>query len=369
MTVFYTRGPLNPEEQKNIIIERQELNDILEHIYKRDSYIVLCSPYMTGKTTLLYQIQANLRERDNYGVVYLDLTGLNDLSKNEFYKTICTDIGNRITEFIDPTANKRLAHHDITNQTSFFKYLELLSAYTPQLQKLVFLLDAIHGVSAEVSSTFFPTIRGFFHRGRGISNDRDLYKKVLFIFAGALDLNKLMQGTNSPLVNICTSFTLNDFSQKQVQDLGKKNLKDFTDKQVEQIAKSVYIWCDGHPYLTQRLYGLIDETKKCRSADVKQIPEVVNHLVQNKILDGDDGNWTYIRYYLHNWGESHCNAVNKILRKKPAESIKLVAHDKDLMLIGIIKRSSNQSLIIRNKVYEEALKIFFEHEVRRRGET
>ncbi len=72
MTQFEYRGALNPDDHRDIIVPRPELDRIQTHIANADLYIALRSPRQTGKTTLLFQLQANLHGH-GYGAAYVDL--------------------------------------------------------------------------------------------------------------------------------------------------------------------------------------------------------------------------------------------------------------------------------------------------------
>ena len=296
MTVFQTGGPLNPHEHRDIIVHRPELDRILTHIESADPYVALRGSRQTGKTTLLYQIQDRLHER-GYGVVHLELSWRSNLNKAEFYQAICTDIRDQLSELPDGVSKDVLDFRHITDQDAFSDYLTRLSAHILWARKLIIMLDGIEGVSEEVSSTFFPSLRRFFHEGRRPSKGRDVYRKIMFIFSGALGLQRLSQGANSPLQNICAPFSLSDFSQEDVHKLAS-NLRGFPPEHMEAIADAVYRWCDGYPYLTQRLYALIDETQACRGAKVYQLSEVVDGLVEDRILYADDPNLIHTINYL-----------------------------------------------------------------------
>ncbi len=366
MTIFKASGALNPEDHRNIIVHRIELDEIITHIENKDEYLVLQAPTQSGKTTLLYQIQSRLHQH-GYGVVYLDLSLLADLEPAQFYPMFCTEIQNGLAELIVDNTDANPAPEQVINQISFFKYLRLVSEKTQQIRKLVFMIDELSNLSDELTTPLFSTLRSFFTRGRSISNDRDYYKKVIFIFAGDLDLDKLIQDKNSPLKNICKTFTLNDFSQEQVIELAQ-NLANFTPKIIEVISGCVHQWCDGHPYLTQRLLGLIDEGQECQDASSDSLPVVIEQLVKADILQGSNPNLTHIYKYLTIGGDSYCQSVSQILRSKPEEQSEKAPHAQQLFLMGIIKRSSDLRLVIRNKIYEEALKIFFD-EYRLQGKT
>ncbi|MDJ0901899.1 MAG: AAA-like domain-containing protein [Xenococcus sp. MO_188.B8] len=358
MTVFEASGALNPEEHSNIIVHRAELDEIITHIENKDDYVVLQAPTQSGKTTLLYQIQSRLHQQ-GYGLVYLDLSLLADLEPAKFYPEFCTEIRDELAGLIVDNTDPNLAPDKVTNQISLSRYLKLISKKTQQIRKLVFMIDEFSNLSDEMTTPLFSTLRSFFTRGRGISNDRDYYKKVMFIFAGDLDLDKLIQGKNSPLKNICKTFTLDDFSQEQVLDLAQ-NLANFTPEIIKVISGCVHQWCDGHPSLTQCLLGLIDESQECQNTSSDNLPVAIQELVKVKILQGSNPNLAHIYKYLRNSGDSYCRSVAQILRSKPEALSENVPHDQELILMGIIKRSSNRFLVIRNKIYKEALEKFFD---------
>lgn len=360
MTVFEASGALNPQEHSKIIVHREELDEIIAHIGNKDDYVILQAPTQSGKTTLLYQIHSRLHQQ-GYGVVYLDLSILADLEPAQFYPMFCTEIENGLSELIAGNTDANLNPENVTNQISFFRYLRLVSEQTQQTRKLVFMIDELSNLSDELTTPLFSTLRSFFTRGRGISSDRDYYKKVMFIFAGDLDLDKLIQGKNSPLKNICKTFTLNDFSQEQVFDLSQ-NLANYTPEIIEVISGCVHQWCNGHPSLTQLLLGLIDESQECRNTSSDSLPVAIQQLVKVQILQGSNPNLAHIYKYLRNSGDSYCRSVVQILRSKPEERSEKAPHAQELILMGIIKRSSNLHLVIRNKIYEEALEIFFNNE-------
>ncbi len=212
MGIFKAGGGLNPKRYENIIVHRAELDRILNHIENEELYIALRSPRQTGKTTLLYQIQAHLHGH-GYGVAYLDLSNVGDLNKVEFYQTLCSSLHDGLNSLLDDNIEQLLNPKAITNQNSFSDYLKLLVEHTPQARKLILILDEVGEVPEKISATFFPTLRKFYHSGQGNLPDSDLYRKIIFIFAGALDLRKLMQGHNSPLRNICIPFPLTDLSR------------------------------------------------------------------------------------------------------------------------------------------------------------
>lgn len=289
--------------------------------------------------------------------MYLDLEGRNDLSRARFYQEMCTEIRNGLREALDASVDPALKPEDVKDQTAFLHYLTLLAAHTPQARKLILMFDEIGGVPEQTSATFFPSLRRFYNLGQSPSRERDLYRKVMFIFAGSLDLQRLLRGKNSPLRNVCELFSLDDFTRAQGRDLAS-NLEGLSDGAVTALAEAVYGWCDGHPYLTQRLYALIEATPECRTATAEQLPGIVDHLVTTYFLHGNDANLAHILNYLQE-NEAYRTPIFQVLKSEKRKGVMLAD---DLSAIGIIKRSSNLDLIIRNKVYEQRLNNFFAEE-------
>ena len=98
----------------------------------------------------------------------------------------------------------------------------------------------------------------------------------------------------------------------------------------------------------------------CRATDVNQLSEVVDGLVEDHILYGDDPNLTHVIGFLWDSEKEYRDQVFEIFGKE--KRIKTLKNAEDLLSIGIIKRSSDRHLIIRNKIYHEALKDLFEKE-------
>ena len=131
--------------------------------------------------------------------------------------------------------------------------------------------------------------------------------------------------------------------------------EEFSAEQIDVIAKEVFEWCDGHPYLTQRLLELIDENEAFRNADIDQLPGMIGDLVRQEILYQNDPNLAYTFDYL--WrNQDYRDRVHLIFQTENTEKPrKTIQNEEDLLAVGIIKRSAESYLIIRNNIYREAL--------------
>ena len=360
--VFKTYGGLDPVNDAEIIVNRQELNIICNHIKNRDDYVTTNSPNQTGKTTLLLQIKNHFENKD-YGIVYLDLSNFKTLNKEEFYQKICIESNNQLTQSI--RCDQEHDFQQIVDQFRFSEYLKWLASHTPQVSKIIFLIDELNGIPEEISPIFFATLRKFFTAGRGVSNDNDeneLYKKIMFVFAASLDLHKLSEGQNSPLSNVCIKYWLNDFSERQVLELARNLQKlSWSEEKIIEIAKFAYYWSSGHPYLTQRILSLVEESQECLNASANDMPEVMNLIIERELIHGGDANIDYIRDYFRSRDQSYQNSVLQILdlqTKQDIKPLKTLPHDRELILSGIIKRLEDSSICIHNKIYIQVLENF-----------
>ena len=350
MTNFKIAGALEPDTDYKIIIPRREHATILGHIETKDLYVALCSPRQTGKTTLLFQLQKELREK-SYGAAYIDISELEELSKKDFFKIVCEYIYHQLSDFIHCSSEGILLYNTVSNQVDFSKFLVQLSIHTPNARKLIIMLDEVDEVQEKISKAFFSGIRSFFHKGRRPSQERELCKKIMFIFSGSMGLQKLSQGKNSPLLNVCEPFSLVDFSREQVYSLADHLEADFSSEKLNIIGEKVYEWCNGQPYLTQCFYHLIDKSDSLESS-IDQLPVELDNIVRSKIIFEKNSNLDHIIHGVMD-RKGYKNSVYKVIKES---ELKSVQYDTELITLGVLKRLKNLQLAIRNnRDYQDLL--------------
>lgn len=347
MTSFVAGGPLNPRRHGNIILERAELDSIIQQVTKRNNYLILKSPRQTGKTTLLFQIENRFDGQDQYCVVYLDL-GLfgNNTEQEQFYQTICSDIHQKISKLIAGNSSMTLTPQQVIDQIQFRNYLGSISIQTPTLKKIVILINKIGHLNNEIALDLFHLLSTIHNRD----------SKFTFIVAGASELNNFTQEFGEGLYS---HVMLKDFSPQQVIDLGE-NLQDFSDRFRKLISNLVYKWGNGHPYLTQRLFRLIDENKEIRNNQQEvNLLDFTETLIKEYIKEKIDPNVNYMVDSLLNKIRSDFS-YNRTVRIYVNDGSQVSVepdHDKELLTLGLLKKLSNGYLAIHNRMYKEALKI------------
>jgi hypothetical protein len=272
---FKTKGPLDPELDRDLYIPRPELEDLL-HLCRQPmvySYGALLSPRQTGKTTLLYQLSQQLQA--SLPVVFIDLSVLRNQGEAACYHYVARKLCARLEPFLDVEAGQALPDRFETS-VDFLTFLERV-AENARSSRIVVMLDEVGALSSESSDSFFNLLRTVFNVARGQGT---LLGKFLFIFCGAVDLYDLTFGANSPL-NICEKIYLSDFSLADVERL-VGNFRRFGLSPCDGMAEQVYGLTSGHPYLTMRLCSLLEreEPAVLTSQAVEQAADT--------LLQGDD---------------------------------------------------------------------------------
>jgi len=272
---FKTKGPLDPELDRDLYIERPELDDLLflcrqSTVY---SYGALLSPRQTGKTTLLYRLRQTLRPA--LPAAFIDLSVLRNQSEAACYQYVAQRLRAELEPWLDSAAGQS-ATMPLETSVDLLSFLETMAVHT-RSSRIVVMLDEVGALSPESSDSFFNLLRTVFNVARGLDT---ILGKYLFIFSGAVDLYDLTFGTNSPL-NVCEKIYLGDFSLADVRRL-TAHFERIGPSPFEGMAEQIYALTSGHVYLTVRLCSLIE-----RRHLAQLTPQAVQEAA-DALLQGDD---------------------------------------------------------------------------------
>ena len=352
--IYNTNGPLNPVLHEKILVDRDELGKCLSLLKNSDCYLAIAGPRQFGKTTLLYQIQHNLPS-SKYGVAYIDFENMGDYDKTKFYSVVSSNIWKNLRPALE-NVQKEYSTHKVIDQDGFIKFLIYVSEHAPKFQKIFFLLDEVGGMPREIAWTsFLPSLRSIFHIGRSSSKDRKACSRLRFVFAGSTDLLTYVKH-NSPIYNVCERVDVNEFNKDQVLKL-VRNLTVYNEDQQKEIAKIVFDWTEGHPYLTQKILSIVDENKINMSNGSNSEKEI-NKLIESKILLGQDKNLSHLIKTLESKPDFK-KIVYPIYKKEVNK--KDVQYKEELLTEGLIKiNAESHFLEPRNKVYFQAVNSLLE---------
>ena len=345
-SMFKTKGPLDLKRDRAVLIDRKELDDILSLARQpvMSCYGALLSARQTGKTTLLFQ--AFLRLRDQFGSAYVDLSVLRNQNESACYRYVGFHLLTELKRWLDPSSPVP-DPAELNSSVDFLLFLRQM-AESVRAPRIVIMLDEVGALSAEVSDSFFNTLRTLFNNARRMDN---VLQKYLFVFCGAVDLYNLTFGTNSPL-NICEKIYLSDFPLEDVQRLVMNFEKLGVSVHPEAINR-IYELTQGHPYLTQRLCALMER----RGVEVVSVSEV-DSAVEDMLTDDDN-----LRHVIRQIMKSP--EVARRLAEIVVEERHLTFTRNDpvlarLEMIGII----GPELVckVRNPIYERVMRDYLERE-------
>ncbi len=341
--LFKTRGPLQPITDGDLIIDRPCLQRALR-IASQPSvtqYVAILSARQTGKTTLLLRLKELLQ--DYYACIFVDLSVLSAQDPGACFGYVAFRLLSELRELLGDGL-PMLETHQVDSSVGFLEFLRELAdmVATP---RIILLVDEVGALSPEVSNTFFNTLRTVFTEGRGLTNR---LAKYLFLFSGAVDLYTLTSGNNSPL-NICEKLYLDDFCLDDVRHIVAQFSR-LGIKVGDGVAEGLYQHAAGHPYLTSRLCALL-EGQRPETLTVQHVDEAAEAL----LIEDDN-----IRHVIHELERRP--AERRRLRAIVMEGAQVLFSRNDpvlasLEMIGAIRPL--QPIVVRNRLYEQALQSYF----------
>ncbi len=332
--IFKTRGPLDPDEDSTILVPRPELSQVLRHARapQVDAYVALLSSRQTGKTTLLYQVCANLRA-PGFATVLIDLGSVQDQPAVQLYNYVARAIRQELLPKADPKES-------LPATAVEFQNFMLEAARRTSAMRILLLLDEVEAVPAKLSDGFFGTFRSVF----STRHKEPAFEKYLIVLAGAKELSRLTSGTNSPL-NIADRIYLQDFTVEGVEKL-TANFYPLGLRVPVETATWIHEHTGGHPYLTQKLCAMIAEREPRPLTK-----EVVDACAQD-LLRGDDHLEKMI-VDIENDSTSK-NLLGRIVSGDKVPFSRLNPQIARLELTGTIRDEGQ--CVVRNRIYDEAFK-------------
>jgi hypothetical protein len=346
LSVFKTRGPLDPVNDSAIYAPRPELDRLLNaaNAPTVDSYYAILGSRQTGKSTLLYQLRHRVRPR-GIGVVLIDLALVRDQPEEQLYRFVAREVRSELEPNLARRADKQELAALPGNPVEFREFL-MDMARQVGAPRILLLMDEVEAVPGKYSDSFFGALRNIFSSRR--KEDEVVFEKYLIVFSGARELHRLTSGTNSPL-NIAERIYLRDLDLEGVRFLAG-NFQRANIAAPDGAAEWIYAQTEGHPYLTQKLCAQIEQARP-----ESITPEVVA-LAAEEILRSDD----HLEKMIISVDEEPAasSALRQIVAGDRVQFSRLNPTLARLELLGAI-RDAGQQCVVRNAIYLSALRAHF----------
>ena len=256
-------------------LERACLNE-----YK--SFLLVYGGRQNGKTSLLLRLEASLRVRlpERVRVCRVDFQDIPSGTTDAAFQHLIAELRRNLPHLPPTPPNAGIPE--------LRGFLEQALA-GDEVQRLVLLLDELARLPPPTREDLAHVIRAL-HTHRLVS---PALAKTQFVLAGGLELYDLAIVHASTLRNVCELVRLGDLSEADAIALIGTGL---TLVGVDQalatvLGRAVYTRVGGHPYLTQRVGGLLAE----RHLQGEILDEALVEALCWTLLDGDDALLEHLR--------------------------------------------------------------------------
>jgi len=287
------------------------------------AYTVIYGGHQNGKTSLLLQLEARLREI-NIHVCTITFQGIPGATPPEAY----VHIGQQIATVL-PMGVSTTHRGDAPGLAEFLTQ----ALQRGDVKRFVVMLDELGALPTPTRVAVGYALRALFHDRLKIP----ALAKLQIIFSGGIELYDLVVTEASSLHNICEEIYLEDLREDEAVGLiadGLQSAGVVPDDAVD-IGQRVYAHVSGHPYLTQRIGGLL-AADAWRGVAIG--PEEVEHAVR-QIRESGNPLLRQIQSDLH---EHHLEDAVRRLLTTPPRFTRLDDAMTRLELIGLAKRDGDR---------------------------
>ena len=208
---------------------------------------------------------------------------------------------------------------------------------------LIIVLDRMTRTNLEMVwiGSCFRTLRNILDER--LSNP-SLYS-LTFIFVGTYDIKSLIPSGESDFYDI-THVHLRDFTEEEVKKLTTH--LHLPTEELSPIAKYIYDWTEGHPYLTQRLCYHLAESHQSAITN-----NVVDRIVRLRLCTTQLPLFSKLPKAL---GDPDLRMwIKRLLRGDKMMFLDDIPALLDLKLMGLIKTDDEAKCTVRNRIYKELL--------------
>ncbi|MEI7642904.1 MAG: SUMF1/EgtB/PvdO family nonheme iron enzyme [Chloroflexales bacterium] len=284
------------------------------------AYRVIYGGHQNGKTSLLRQLEADLRL--SVHVCTINFQRIPGATPSQVY----AHIGQGIATVL-PMGVSAAQIVDAPDLTTFLTQV----LQRREIRRLVLLLDELGALPTPTRAALGSALRALFQ-------DRltsPALAKLQIIFSGGIELYNLVVTEASSLHNICEATYLEDLTRDEAVGLIADGLLAAGADHAPTIGEMVYARVNGHPYLTQRIGGLLVEyTRRGEAIGPEQVAHVERQIGQ----DGDP----LLRQIQNDMHEHQLeSAVRRLLTTSPRFT-RLDDAMTRLELIGLAKRDGDR---------------------------
>ncbi|MEI8308325.1 MAG: AAA-like domain-containing protein, partial [Chloroflexales bacterium] len=284
------------------------------------AYRVIYGGHQNGKTSLLLQLEADLRV--SVHVCTINFQRIPGATPSQVYAHIGQGIANVL-----PMGVSAAQIVDAPDLTAFLTQV----LQRREIRRLVLLLDELGALPTATRAALGSALRALFQDRLNIP----ALAKLQIIFSGGIELYNLVVTEASSLHNVCEATYLEDLTRDEAVGLIADGLLAAGADHALAIGEMVYERVNGHPYLTQRIGGLLVEyTRRGEAIGPEQVAHVEREIGQY----GDP----LLRQIQNDMHEHQLESAVRLLLTTPPRFTRLDDAMTRLELIGLAKRDGER---------------------------
>ncbi|MEM9273594.1 MAG: AAA-like domain-containing protein, partial [Cyanobacteria bacterium P01_F01_bin.143] len=330
-----------------VYIPRKADRELLE-LCRSGTFAYVLTPRQTGKSSLLANVASDLAQA-GIRPIKVDLAAVGtQIDAEAWYLGLLTIISRQLDlqrQLMKWWKNHK--HLGITQRLTQFIEEVILGKVS---ERIVIFIDEIDTtLNLDFTDDFFIAIRSLY----SARAENSEFERLSFVLFGVATPSDLILSPQRTPFNIGQRVDLTDFTFEEALPLADGF--DLPTEEAQQLLQWVLDWTAGHPYLTQRF------CKELRKEHLNKWSEVAVAEVVKKIFLKDaskqDTNLQFVRDMLTRRSpdtEKELNTYREVLlgkHKVTDEEISLVKSH--LKLSGVVKRSPDGVLQVRNKIYRQ----------------
>ncbi|MFT5460603.1 MAG: hypothetical protein ACI9K2_007123, partial [Myxococcota bacterium] len=333
-------------------------DDALWRVLSSGGLAFVLAPRQIGKSSLGRRVARRLKA-DGWTIAHIDmnLVGAQSTDQDRWAFGLAAEVAGQVGWTLDQTE----AWWDQQGRLgSIHRVSRLLRSLSADGRRLALFLDEIDGV---MSLPFDPD--DFFTALRALHNNDD-EKALAMCLLGVATPGELVRDESRTPFNVGTAIRLEDLTREELEPL-EEGTEDWNGDSTEWVD-AVYGWTNGHPYMSQRVLGLLEESYEDALDDDEEddwppVPpaEMVDRMVDEAFLqDGRtaEANLIYAETRLDSMVASRRIKMVRLYRLLlRGERVPADVSDPDqqeLLLSGMVARARDDAgevLRVRNRVF------------------
>ena len=335
--VFRYKGPLTEDDGGGLYVERDEDKKVAACV-RRGDYVALIGARQTGKTSLLYRLRRQLLD-EGCIPIQIDLSSFGGAVESRWYKHLRGEMQAQIERVLPSISILPMCDH-----LDFRQALRGLPRDFPSSSKIVVLLDEVSAAPESFADFFFGAIRAVFS-SRGVHSE---FKRYVFVLAGAFIPDEIVKNKDISPFNISEHVHTSDTNQYGIAKL-VRNLERLDLDISDEVSEHIFHWTAGHLRLTQRLCAILEE-----QGESQLTTQSVDSAVETML--SDDYNISSVLNRLARSEGEIGRLAHEVLE---GTKVKFSRNNLDvarLELTGLIRADEDGNCVVRNRIYEKALR-------------